>query len=242
MKQISDIVACASPILTYAPPPIQIPTLKLQTMSLRLVYFNARGVIEAARIMLAIKGVEYVDERYPIDIATYSKPEFDADKAAGKFVVNMDRVPLLYVGDQVIGQSKTIERFVAKHVGMMGSTPVEEAQIDMIGEHVRDIKDKYAAAKGQLKGDDLEAAKLHFVTVQLPDWVAKLSKALPGSDFAVGSSLSLADVQLALLFEYFDHKEQAKEVAMANPKMKQAVESVQAAAAHWLATRPDTKV
>ena len=71
------------------------------------------------------------------------RPEFDAAKAAGKLDANLGRLPLLEVDGQVFGQSKTIERFVAKRVGMMGATPIEEAQIDCICEHLRDCKDKY---------------------------------------------------------------------------------------------------
>jgi len=46
-------------------------------MAMKLTYFNARGVIEPTRIMLAIAGVKYEDFRFPIDAATYARPEFE---------------------------------------------------------------------------------------------------------------------------------------------------------------------
>jgi hypothetical protein len=41
------------------------------------------------------------------------------------------------------GQSKTIERFVARQHGFLGSNELEAAQVDMICEHMRDIKQMF---------------------------------------------------------------------------------------------------
>ena len=54
------------------------------------------------------------------------------DKAAGVLDMNLGKVPLLYIdGKAALGQSKAIERYLAKQFGFMGATPVEEAQVDM---------------------------------------------------------------------------------------------------------------
>lgn len=57
----------------------------------------------------------------------YIKPEFDADKADGKFP--QGQIPVLTVtkGDAVteICQSKAIARYIAHNHGLMGSTPEE---------------------------------------------------------------------------------------------------------------------
>ena len=121
----------------------------MENSRMKLSYFDARGVAETTRYMLAVTKTPYEDFRYgftfgtPGDFSTVQRPEFDAAKAAGKLDANLGRLPLLEVDGQVFGQSKTIERFVAKRVGMMGATPIEEAQIDCICEHLRDCKDKY---------------------------------------------------------------------------------------------------
>merc|ERR1712228_836862 len=107
----------------------------------KLIYFNGRGAAERTRIMFAIKKVEYEDFRYevtfanPGDPTTAERPEFERDKAAGKFTANLGELPILEVDGVQIGQSKAIERYVAKAIGMMGSTALEEAQIDAICEH-----------------------------------------------------------------------------------------------------------
>ena len=69
--------------------------------SIKLIYFDARGVLEATRYMLAISQTPYEDFRYKLG-EDFSKPEFDAAKEAGEFRVNLDRLPILdYQGTQV---------------------------------------------------------------------------------------------------------------------------------------------
>ena len=53
-----------------------------------------------------------------------------------------------------IGQSKTIERFVAGETGMNGDGPVEAALVDAMCENIRDVKDMYQKAK---TADDTKA-------------------------------------------------------------------------------------
>lgn len=56
--------------------------------------------------------------------------------------MNLNRAPVLVTSDgQTIGQSKAIERYLAKQFGLMGNTLEEEAMIDCIAEHCRDVKD-----------------------------------------------------------------------------------------------------
>ena len=52
---------------------------------LQLTYFNARGLAETSRLILAYVGENYQDLRYPLTIdktktPMYVKPEFDLDK------------------------------------------------------------------------------------------------------------------------------------------------------------------
>ena len=41
-----------------------------------------------------------------------------------------------------IGQSKAIERYIARRYGLLGANEIEAAQIDAITEHIRDAKEK----------------------------------------------------------------------------------------------------
>ena len=106
---------------------------------MKLTYFNVRGLAETTRMILAVGKVDYEDFRYPLDVidmSTYKmvKDEFDSDKAEGKLLKSLNKVPFLEVDGVVIPQSKTIERFLAKSCNMMGSTDLESARIDSICE------------------------------------------------------------------------------------------------------------
>ena len=52
-----------------------------------------------------------------------------------------------------VGQSKAIERYLARELGLMGSNALEAAQVDQLGETVRDIKDAYQKARN-IKDED----------------------------------------------------------------------------------------
>ncbi|KAJ1630100.1 hypothetical protein T492DRAFT_840328 [Pavlovales sp. CCMP2436] len=98
----------------------------------KLTYFDARGVAELSRIALVAAGVDFEDARFPISMegGKPSVPEFTvcAAKASGALTVNMDRVPILEIpGGPTIGQSRTIERFVARRHALYGADEMEVA-------------------------------------------------------------------------------------------------------------------
>jgi len=180
--------------------------------------------------------------RYPIELPTFKRLEFEAEQAKGSFAVNMDRIPLLTYNGVTIGQSKTIERFLARQFGLIGADEFEAAFVDMVGEHVRDIVQKYSDKKSGKSGEALEAAKTEFVNVDLPKWFAKLEKALPGSDFAVGNKISLADISIHQLVNYFDDKAGAVRAYAGCSKVARSVEVVEERCRDYFASRPVTAI
>ena len=156
--------------------------------------------------------------------------------------MNMDRLPLFVYDGVTIGQSKTIERFVAKKTGFMGTSDIDEALIDMITEHVRDIKQKYNDSKAGKSGEDLAAAKAAFIATELPVWAQKLEKCVSKEGYSVGSKLSLADIAIQQLFQdYFDDKVGAAASIESLPGLSAIVANVAAAANNWFSTRPSTQ-
>lgn len=96
----------------------------LSSKKIKLVYFDAKGVVEMSRIMMKIGNLEFEDTRFTIkskEAGGFETPEFAVAKTNGDLKANMDRAPVLMVGDTSIGQSKAIERYVAKKCNMMGS-------------------------------------------------------------------------------------------------------------------------
>lgn len=125
--------------------------------SYQLVYFNTRGIVEPLRVLLALSGARWEDIRYPLGLAASGfalPPEYLRDRAAGRFVANMDNLPILIVREEgaaaafTIGQSHAIARYLASRHGLMGSTPREAAAIDCLYESARDIKSAWLKVKG----------------------------------------------------------------------------------------------
>ena len=153
----------------------------------------------------------------------------------------MDRIPILEYNGMQIGQSKTIERFVAKKLGFMGANEVEEALIDMICEHVRDIKQKYSDAKAGKKDDELNEAKHKYLYTDFPAWMAKLEKCLGSNGFAVGDKMSLADITIQqLVQDFFDEKDAGAAAISSCPRISASVDVVATAGKTWFETRPVT--
>ena len=71
------------------------------------------------------------------------------DKERGLFKQNLDRLPILEHSGMSVGQSKTIERYVAKDLGLHGKNMAESWRIDAFAEHVRDVKDAWAKVENR---------------------------------------------------------------------------------------------
>ena len=74
-----------------------------------------------------------------------------------------------------------------------GKNEMEEALIDMICEHVEDIKMKFADCKRGLSGEELTVAKAKFFAETLPMWMNKLEKCVEKNyhcDFDRGNDVS----------------------------------------------------
>ena len=152
--------------------------------------------------MFHLSGTAFEDDRLPINIQTFARPEFDALQATGAFKNNMDSVPLLTYNGVAIGQSMAIKCFVARHTGFMGTSDVEAARIQNVCENLRDISDAFKANVAGKDGEAKEAAKASF---DLKWWVNALERSVDGytsgdHTFAVGSKLSLADLEVHTLF------------------------------------------
>jgi prostaglandin-H2 D-isomerase / glutathione transferase len=207
---------------------------------LTLIYFNARGLAETSRILLALAQVDYTDHRYPLEIVdpvkhVYVRDEFDNDKKAGMFNKSMGRLPILRITENFvtteIPQSKAIERFISKRYGLMGSSLLEEAKIDAVCECIRDIKDRYQKVRS---GTDEEKTTYFSQTIYTE--FEDLAKVLDSSSrCAVGNKLSLADVSIyCLVTQFYDNKEIVRNVAANIPKIRDIVIRV--------AARPEIRV
>jgi glutathione S-transferase len=216
---------------------------------LTLVYFDAKGLAETSRILLALAQVDYSDKRYPIEIVDpvkhiYVRDEFDQDKKAGAFDKSMGKLPMLIINENFttvkIPQSKAIERYISKRYGLMGNDLLEEAKIDAVCECIRDIKDRYQKVRS---GTDEE--KANYFNNVLPNEFYDLAKVLDvDTKYAVGNKLSLADVSIyCLVTQFYDNKEPAKNAAANIPRIRDIVIRVASRPEIriYLTDRPETK-
>lgn len=221
-----------------------------------LKYFDARGVAEVARFIFAVGKQEYKDTRFSIsfgtpgDFSTIIRPEFDAAKAAGQLDMSCGKAPVLYVDDApAMGQSKAIERYLAKQFGLMGANDEDAGRIDALCENIRDIKDSYNAAKRKPEGAERDAEVKKFFDEALVTACKNTEKSLPAEqgDFLVGSKISLADLSwynfVAVADKpFFDNVEGAKAAFADCPRIKKAMEACAANAElkAWIEKRPAT--
>lgn len=210
---------------------------------LQLSYFNARGLAETSRLILAIVGENYQDLRYPLTIdktktPMFSKPEFDLDKKMRVLERSFNKLPFLKVGEDVIFQSKAIERYLAKTYNLMGSSLVEEALIDGLCEVIRDYKTEYQ----QVKKEKNEESLKKWFTETLPEKVGLLELNI-NMIHAVGGRVSLADIVMFEFFtQYFDDVVSINNVLNGTEKVRSIVSNIgeNKKIIKWLETRPMT--
>jgi glutathione S-transferase len=221
----------------------------------KLTYFDIRGLAETSRWIFKVAKVPFEDNRFsftfgvPGDFSTIKRPEFDAAKKAGELDVSLGKLPVLEVDGVKIGQSKAIERFLARQFGLMGASAVEAAHIEMLCEHIVDFKSAYQKVRGISDAAEKDKKTQEWFAETLPEHVAAAEKSLqvsgPGP-FLVGSKVSLADLSwysfLAAPKGFFDNTEGAKAAFQKCPRIKAAMAAVDAIPElqEWLKVRPDS--
>jgi len=187
--------------------------------SLKLTYWPARGLMEAARLALAVAGKfagqDYVDERV------------GAIPEAGT-ASNLGRMPYLSESGQDVGQSTGIYYYIGVKNGLFGSNSTEGSQILALLESLNEMKTAFrkVVPYGQQPSDEnlntwfntgasdvIGAADRAGIQTRFAQWwMGRIEASLTGSGiFAVGSSISMADVFLYDTFAEFLPPEQRVE-------------------------------
>ena len=149
----------------------------------KLTYFNLRGRAEPTRMLLAYGGIEFEDCRVANEGWMSLKPK-----------TPYGSLPVMEWNGEVMAQSVTIARFVAKEVGLAGRNNMECAQVDEIVDAVNDIG--VAGAQAMFSKDEERIKK--FMSETVPNGLAQLEKRLVsrGGQYFVGNAFSWADLQL----------------------------------------------
>ena len=222
---------------------------------MELKYFDARGAGETSRIILALADEQYKDTRFQITPGTMDAPAFKQAKEIGELDMNLGRAPILVTEDgSAIGQSKAIERYLCKKFGFMGSSDIEEAQIDCIAEHCRDVKDA-AMRKGfsmfnkEKSDEEKAAARKEWFESDMPTMLSKIEKAIEitsgESGYAVGKKDSYADIAIFSLLRDCTMQADADDTIKAAEKCERLMAIADRIANDekvkmWVESRPNT--
>jgi len=220
----------------------------------QIKYFNARGAAEGSRLIFAIAGQDYEDQRFDILPGTMESPDFQNAKEGGDLAMNLDRAPVLITPEGItIGQSKAMERFLAQTFGLMGSSDTDAALIDCISEHCRDVKDaqmrkRFSMFVRDRTDEEKEQAQTEWFETDMPAMLAKLEACVKtistSKGCSVGSSISYADVSIYLLLKecFPAYQEATLEAAKDCPLLLEICDSVSnhPSVKRWIETRPDT--
>jgi len=167
--------------------------------SYKLSYFDVRGQAEVIRLIFALTGTPYEEERYAMEFVPGQGPqygdEYKAAKEAGTFGANLNRVPILTVdGSTVLGQSRAIERYLARELGLLGRTSLEAAQADAFVEHIMDLRTAFSKvrfASPEDKAKEMEA----YASGPLPTMLKAIEEVTPeGGAIVPGAGITLADL------------------------------------------------
>ena len=154
--------------------------------TLKLVYFAFPGKPEATRLAAHIGGLALEDEH--IDFPTWG--------GGMKQKVAPQQLPLLHVDGETVGQGNAILRYVARLAGLYP----EDARVALSVDETIDYAGELFTVLGKGMGIQDEAEKKEFFVTASAEggdfhkWLSFLDSRLAGKKYAVGDSLTVADL------------------------------------------------
>jgi glutathione S-transferase len=170
-----------------------------------LGYFASRGRAEVIRLVLAEAGVDW--QEHPVGRGTppvEGRPtDIAALKASG--ALPFDAVPVWEEpGGLRLAQSMAIANHIARANGLRGSNAPEEAKVDEVLGAYEDVRAELRKL-GAAPAEKRAALRTELDEVTIPRWLGHFERLLRsnagGNGFAVGASITVADLALWYLLE-----------------------------------------
>jgi len=160
----------------------------------KLSYFDVRALAEPIRLLFAVQGVEYTDERIARD-----------NWAAIKDSKPWGNMPVLEEDGKVIAQSGAILRYLGKKYGMFGSNDYETAKIDELIEASADLRQATFKVFMESDAEKKAEGQAKLKAETFPFFLARLTSILEknGTGYLVGNKLSIADLNVASYLQIF---------------------------------------
>jgi glutathione S-transferase len=170
-----------------------------------LIYFAARGRAELIRLVLAEAGVDY--QEHPVGKGTPPVDGRPTDLAALKATGTLpfDAVPVWEEPSGLrLAQSGAIANHIARAHGLRGKDATGEARCDELLGAVDDVRLELRKLATAAAGERA-ALRAELASSTLPRWLGHLDRLLRnnggGGGFAVGTSVTVADLALWYLLE-----------------------------------------
>lgn len=170
-----------------------------------LLYFPARGRAELIRLVLAEAGVEFDEHHVGKGTPPAGGRATDLAALKAEGVLAFGAVPVWEEpGGFRLAQSAAIANYLARRNGLRGASAEEEGRCDELLGAVEDVR--LELRKLQVAGpSERVALREQLIEKVLPRWLGDLERLLAprlkATGFAVGASLTVADLALWYLLE-----------------------------------------
>jgi glutathione S-transferase len=198
---------------------------------LKLSYFDGKGRVEAARLILVAAGGKFEDVRFSREDA----PKYLALTPFGK-------TPTLEVDGEIFAESLAIKTYLAREFGFYGQTNLESLRIDQVTNLVEEFGQ--ICGRAMFIGDEaqIKEAVAKVKAEDVPKYLGHLERLLKqnGTGYFVGNRLTLADIVVLDVATGFS--ENIVDINDSFPLLKKNVETVKAhnKIGPYLASRPVT--
>ncbi|XP_072051423.1 hematopoietic prostaglandin D synthase-like [Amphiura filiformis] len=201
----------------------------------KLIYFNSKGRAEVTRLLFHLAGYDYEDVRIT-DEQWHCKYKLD---------MPCKQVPVLFIDDEPLTQSKAIARYVAKQTDFYGQTNSQCARIDAVMDVCNDWH--YSMVKWFGTGDpEVQESWVRVLREEAAPTVCSNLETLlrqnnGGDGYFVGDTITVADLfvfcDIEVIQAFVD------DLLAKYPKLSALFDRVASneKVAEWVKTRPHTK-
>jgi glutathione S-transferase len=157
----------------------------------KLIYFDLPGRAEITRMLFHFAGVEFEDYRMKRE----EWPELKAKMPFGQ-------VPVLEVDGQLMSQSNSIARYVARKYGLAGNTDWDAAVCDQWVDGLADVLQHMVVWKYRGKNqEEKDEAKKTLYKTALPDFLKRVTAAIEKNSegLIVCDKITWADIYIAAM-------------------------------------------
>ncbi|KAJ6638718.1 Glutathione S-transferase [Pseudolycoriella hygida] len=197
----------------------------------KLTYFKSQALGEAIRMLLHYGNIEFDDIRidFEKEWPTYPKESLP-----------LGQIPILEIDGKVLYQSIAICRYLAKKVGLVGTTAMEDYEIDNAVDNLNDLRARIAAGfyeqNAAVKAEKMEVIR----NVTVPFFLNKLDAIAKENNghFAL-NKFTWADVYFTGMINYLNSMV-GFNLTENHPNLKKVVENTESAPGikEWVERRP----